>query len=502
MEYDVLIAGAGPTGLALALWLTKQGTSVRIVDEATGPGTTSRAMAVQARTLELYRQLDLAEEAVSRGKPNPAMNVWVKGKKRAHLSFEGVGGELTPYPYLLVYPQDRHEQLLVEKLQELGVTVERNTQLLGFEDEAGHVVVRLRTQSGSGQTCEAAYLAGCDGARSTVREQLGTGFPGGTYSRIFYVADVEISGPAADGEAHIALDTADFVALLSYDDAGKARLIGTVNDDHADAAAELTFDDVGHRAITSLGVEVDKVNWFSTYRVHHRVTDHYRVGRAFLLGDAAHIHSPAGGQGMNTGIGDAINLAWKLAAVIKEQAPEALLDTYESERRAFAEKLVKTTDQLFKFATAEGDFADFVRTNIAPILLPVVYQPEAIREYLFRVLSQTMIQYRDSATSSGKAGAVHGGDRLPWARSPGADNYESLRSIGWQAHIYGSGPDAVVQWCSTKGLPSIFSTGVKLTIRPGLRAMRSICSVPTPMSRSRSRTRARRLWTRICKSAV
>ncbi len=453
MQHDVLIAGAGPTGLALALWLTRQGIPVRIVDKSPAPGTTSRAMAVQARTLELYRQLGLAEVVVGQGKPNPSINIWVKGKKRAHLSFENVGRDLTPYPYVLIYPQDRHERLLVDKLQALGVGVERNTEIIGFEDRTDRVIARLRRQDGSEDTCSALYLAGCDGARSTVRSQLGTGFPGGTYSQLFYVADVEISGPAADGEAHIALDTADFAAILSYEALGKVRLIGTVTEHHDGAAENLTFDDVGHRAIASLAIKVEKVNWFSTYRVHHRVTQHYRVGRAFLLGDAAHIHSPAGGQGMNTGIGDAINLAWKLAAVVKRRAPEALLDTYEVERRAFAEKLVKTTDRIFTFATAEGDFAEFVRTKIAPLLIPIVYRPEAAREYMFRVISQTMIQYRNSPTSAGFAGAVHGGDRLPWVRTAHGHNYESLESIAWQAHVYGKPTDDIVRWCADEHLP-------------------------------------------------
>jgi 2-polyprenyl-6-methoxyphenol hydroxylase-like FAD-dependent oxidoreductase len=453
MQHDVLIVGAGPTGLALGLWLTRQGIKVRIVDKASAPGTTSRAMVVHARTLELYRQLDLAEAVVAQGNANPAINAWVKGKRRAHMSFDNVGRDLTPYPYLLVYPQDRHERQLISKLLELGVTVERNTEMVGFEDKGDQVIAQLRTAEGTEDSCAALYLAGCDGARSTVRGQLGTGFPGGTYSKTFYVADVEISGPTADGEVHIALDTSDFVAVLSYEAPGKVRLIGTASEQHDGAAENLTFDDVGHRAIASLNIKVEKVNWFSTYRVHHRVTDHYRVGRVFLLGDAAHVHSPVGGQGMNTGIGDAINLAWKLAAVIKRKAPPVLLDTYEVERRAFAEKLVQTTDKVFTFATAEGDFAEFVRTKIAPLLLPIVYRPEAVREYLFRVVSQTMIEYRDSPTSAGKAGSVHGGDRLPWVRTPHADNYDTLKSIGWQIHVYGSAPQEIVRWCKERELP-------------------------------------------------
>jgi 2-polyprenyl-6-methoxyphenol hydroxylase-like FAD-dependent oxidoreductase len=169
--------------------------------------------------------------------------------------------------------------------------------------------------------CRAAWLAGCDGAHSLVRHQLGTGFEGGTYEHTFYVADVHVSGPAANGEINVSLEDGDFAALFAYDEQGNARLIGAVRDAEVRAGHTLAFDDVRQRAIASLGLKIEKVNWFSTYRVHHRVTGHYRSGRALLLGDAAHVHSPAGGQGMNTGIGDAINVAWKLAHVLRGRAP-------------------------------------------------------------------------------------------------------------------------------------------------------------------------------------
>ena len=450
---DVLIVGAGPTGLVLALWLTKLGIKVRIVDRTTGPGTTSRAMAVQARTLELYRQLGLSEAVVTAGHKNPTINLWATGVKRASLSFGSAGETLTPYPFLLVFPQDQHERLLVARLEAMGVEVERQTEFLGFEDKGDHVVARLHAAGSQEETCEAAYLAGCDGARSLVRHQIGSGFPGGTYDKIFYVADVDATGPSANGEAHIALDKADFVAWLAYSDNGQGRLIGVVDDEQGENAETLTFEDVGHRAIASVGLEVRKVNWFSTYHVHHRVTDHYRQGRAFLLGDAAHVHSPAGGQGMNTGIGDAINLAWKLAAVLQKQAPDRLLDSYEAERRAFALQLVETTDRLFSFITAEGSFADFVRTRIAPIFAPIAYRIDAVREFMFRILSQTMISYRDGPVSAGKVGPVSGGDRLPWVNADGVDNYAPLAAIGWQVHVYGEATADVADWCGSHGVP-------------------------------------------------
>jgi hypothetical protein len=207
------------------------------------------------------------------------------------------------------------------------------------------------------------------------------------------------------------------------------------------------------RAIKHLKVDVRKVNWFSAYHVHHRVTEHFRRGRAFLAGDAAHIHSPAGGQGMNTGIGDAINLAWKLAAVLRGDAPDKLLDSYETERIGFARRLVATTDRVFSFVTAEGRVADIIRTRIAPVLIPTAMAFEAAREYLFRTVSQITLNYRGGPLSAGVAGHVQGGDRLPWVPVDGKDNFEPLAAMTWQVHVYGSASAQLADWCACHNMP-------------------------------------------------
>jgi len=452
-QTDVLVIGAGPTGLVLALWLTRLGVKVRIIDKTADPGTTSRALAVQARTLELYRQLDLTEAVIARGHRVPAVNLWVKGEAAARLPFESVGSGLTPYPFLHIFPQDQHERLLIERLLDLGIAVERQIELVSFINGENGVMAHLRGPGGQEFDCEAHYIAGCDGARSTVREAIGTGFPGGTYRQIFYVADVEAAGPAVNGELHVDLDEADFLGVFPLAGAGRARLIGTVRDERADRADTLTFKDISDRAINHLKVRINKVNWFSTYHVHHRVTHHFRKGRAFLLGDAAHIHSPAGGQGMNTGIGDAINLAWKLAAVIAGRAPDKLLDSYEAERIGFARRLVATTDRVFSFATSDGRLADFLRTRVAPLLIPraIAFQP--VREFMFRTVSQIMVNYRNGPLSRGAAGQVHGGDRLPWARVDGADNFATLATLDWQVHVYGAAKADLAAWCAAQKLP-------------------------------------------------
>ena len=199
-------------------------------------------------------------------------------------------------------------------------------------------------------------------------------------------------------------------------------------------------------------IDVRSVNWFSTYRVHHRVAARFRHGRVFLLGDAAHIHSPVGGQGMNTGIGDAVNLAWKLAAAIRGRAPARILDSYEPERIGFARRLVATTDRVFQFVTRSGRLAARVRVHVAPRVISALFRLPAVRRFLFRTISQTAIEYRESALSEGRAGRIRGGDRLPWVKSA-PDNFTPLKSLDWQVHVYGSASGALAASCASRGLP-------------------------------------------------
>ena len=448
-----MIAGAGPTGLVLALWLMRRGVAVRIIDKAAEPGTASRALAVQARTLEFYRQLGIVDAVIGGGVKIEGINLWVKGAKAARVPFQRIGEGLSPYTFALVFPQDAHERLLIELLQAGGLEVERSTELIGFEQQPSGVRARLKRPDGSEEIFEAAYLAGCDGARSTVRETLGIGFPGGTYADLFYVADVEASGPPTDGELHIDLDDADFLLVFPLKGKGRVRLVGIARPPPGGEDRALTFDDVSGRAIGHVKLAIARVNWFSTYHVHHRVAHRFHEGRAFLLGDAAHVHSPAGGQGMNTGIGDAVNLAWKLAAVLKGRAAESLLDTYEPERIAFARRLVATTDRVFTVVTRRGAVARFVRTRLVPLVAPRMFRLAAVRRFMFRTLSQIGVSYRRSPLSAGAAGSVRGGDRLPWVEiAPGSDNFAPLATLEWQVHVYGEERRGVADACAGLGL--------------------------------------------------
>ncbi len=452
----VLIVGAGPSGLTLALWLTQLGIRVRIVDRTAEPGTTSRALVLHARTLEFYRQLGLADVVVDRARPFLAANLWVSGRKIARIALGEIGEGLSPFPRMFILPQDEHERLLIERLHAVGIDVERRTEVIGVDDADDRVRVRLRRPDGTEESAEPAYLAGADGARSTVREALGIGFEGGSYAHVFYVADVEARGPVMNGELHVALDEADFVATFPMKGSGRVRLVGTVDERAEHRGRDTGWDDVSHGVIDRLGIDVERVNWFSTYHVHHRIAARFRKDRVFLLGDAAHIHSPVGGQGMNTGIGDAVNLAWKLAAVLEGRADARLLDTYEPERIAFARRLVATTDRAFILATSPGEIARVVRVRVVPRAIPALFRLRAIRRFMFRTVSQTRVDYRGSALSRGRAGRLRGGDRLPWVTVHTADgrddNFTPLTSLEWQVHVYGDANQPLANVCAARGL--------------------------------------------------
>lgn len=453
---DVLVVGAGPTGLFLALLLAKLGVAVRIVDKEAEPGTTSRALAVQARTLELYRQVGLADDLIARALVFGGVNLWRRGDRVAHVDLSNSGHGMSPFPFAVIYPQDEHERFLIARLEGEGVRVERRTTIRAVERAGDRSIARGLGPDGAEVAYDAKFIAGCDGARSTVRAAIGAGFPGGTYSHVFYVADIEARGRLVDRQLHVMLDDAGFLAVFPLAHEGRARLIGTIKSASEESESKLGWGDVDRRPVDAAGLEITRVNWFSTYRVHHRVADRFRAGNVFLLGDAGHIHSPVGGQGMNTGLGDAMNLAWKIAAVLGGRANADLLDTYEPERIAFARRLVATTDRVFKATTSESKLAELVRLEVLPRLLPPIAGTHLGQRLLFATVSQTGIEYRSSPWSEGNVGGVHGGDRLPWVapeREGGPDNFTPLASLDWQAHVYGAPPEGVDAACAARAIP-------------------------------------------------
>lgn len=451
MNDGVLIAGAGPTGLNLALALARRGVPHRIISEANGPGEQSRAMVVQARTLEFYGQYGFADEAIRQGVVVKTAHLQKPGGHEvASFSFGDLGDGISPYPFALAWAQDDHERFLVNQLESLGAKVEWGTRLTGFEETSTGVVARVE-RNGRIEQIGAAWICGCDGARSAVRETLGLGFPGGTYDQLFYVADVKIDG-GFDQDLHFSLGEHILSLMFPVRSSGMQRLIGLVPPELS-GREDLTFEDIRSRVEPLLDIKVTEVNWFSRYRVHHRVAEKFRVGRAFLLGDAGHIHSPVGGQGMNTGIGDAVNLGWKLAQVVEGRADASLLESYEPERIGFARTLVSTTDRAFTPIVAEGMTGEFTRRVVAPLFFTLFTRFSASRHAAFRIVSQTRIHYDESPLSEGKAGDIHGGDRLPWTGAHGPDNFAPLRSLDWQAHVYGDATEAVKKAARDLDLP-------------------------------------------------
>ena len=452
MQLPVLVVGAGPTGLNLALSLARRGAPFRIISDAERPGEHSRAMVVQARTLEFYDQLGFAKEVVERGIIAETAHIREVGEAGGGpvttFSFKDLGGSISPYPFALAFPQDDHERFLTERLKDAGGEIEWRSKLTGFTEDGDGIRATI-SKDGHSEEVRAEYICGCDGAHSIVRESLKIGFQGGTYDQLFYVADVRIAG-GFDRDLHINLGEHILMLMFPVRSSGMQRLIGLVPPGLSNRT-DLTFEHIRGETERLFDIKVMDVNWFSTYRVHHRVAERFRVGRAFLSGDAGHIHSPAGGQGMNTGIGDAVNLGWKLAHVIQGRADPSLLDSYEPERIGFARSLVSTTDRAFTPMVAAGIGGELTRRVLAPLFFSVAIRFASSRHEVFRVVSQARIHYPDSPLSEGKAGHVHGGDRLPWIGGE-ADNFAPLRSLDWQVHVYGKIASDFASSCRELGL--------------------------------------------------
>lgn len=447
-ETDVLVVGAGPTGLFLAFTLARQGISVRLIDRHSGPSVESRAMGVQARTLEFYRMMGLADEAVSLGVRTGNAHVWVEGEERASFSLARMGAGLSPYPFLLTLAQDVHERFLIERLADLGVVPEWNTEIVGLDQTDAEVVATLRHKDRDDETLTVPWLVGCDGGRSFVREALGIGFSGGTTEGLFFVADVEVAH--ANQDVHVGIGPETLALMMPVRTSGTQRLIGIVPEEVANRG-NVVLQDVGPRAAELLGTEVQTVNWFSTYRVHHRVAERFRVGRCFIAGDAGHIHSPVGGQGMNTGLGDAMNLGWKLAHVVNGAAAPGLLDSYEPERIAIARTLIATTDSAFQNMVADSWLAQHLRLHVAPFLIRQITKSAFAARTLFKSVSQIRISYGDSPLSSGTAGRITAGDRLPWVESH--DTHAGLDGIRWTAHAIGDVDPELSDELEASGIP-------------------------------------------------
>jgi 2-polyprenyl-6-methoxyphenol hydroxylase-like FAD-dependent oxidoreductase len=451
MDTDVLVVGAGPTGLMLANQLVRRGVRVRIIDRHAGPSLQTRALGVQARTLEIYAKLGIADRALELGKRGTGANIWAQGRKMARVPLGEAGRNTTPYPYILILGQDDNEMIMGEKLRNLGVSVEWNTELVGLAQEPDGVTATLKHAGGDNRQIRAAWVGGCDGARSAVRELSGITFPGAPYEHVFFVADAEATGSMAPDEVNIYLWQSGFHLLFPMRGQDHWRIVGILPPGMRERR-DVTFEDVlpSLRNEAGAGLSIRSCSWFSTYRIHHRGASRFRDRRAFLLGDAAHIHSPVGAQGMNTGLQDAYNLAWKLALVVKGQADAALLDSYEEERVPIARRLLNTTDRAFRLVVSDSRLAGLFRTKVLARIAAFAMSRERLQNFAFRTVSQTGIHYRKSFLSKSldglPKGAPRAGDRFPWLRlkfrtdGPVEDLFEKLDDTRFNLLLFGQAP--------------------------------------------------------------
>ena len=421
MDTDVLVVGAGPTGLMLAIQLVRRDVRVHIIDRNPGPSLETRALGVQARTLEIYSKLGIVDRALELGKRGAGANIWAQGRKMARVPLGEAGQNATPYPFILILGQDDNERIMRDKLRDLGVSVQWNAELVGLEQEPGGVTATLRLPDGTNRRIPAAWVAGCDGARSSVRKLSGITFPGAPYDQVFFVADAEVTGSMVQDEVNAYLWREGFHLLFPMRGKDHWRIVGILPPALRDRD-DVTFDTVipSLRNEAGAGLSFKTCSWFSTYRIHHRSASRFRDRRCFLLGDAAHIHSPVGAQGMNTGLQDAHNLAWKLALVAKHQAEGALLNSYEEERLPVARRLLNTTDLAFKLVVSDSPIAGLLRTKVLARIAAFALSRERIQRVAFRVVSQIGIHYRKSSLSKTLKGlpdnAPRAGDRFPWLR--------------------------------------------------------------------------------------
>lgn len=447
---DVLIIGAGPTGLTLALQLTELGVSVRIVDRSVDRVHESRALAIQPRTLEVLDGLGVGSELVARGNRTVQLRMHVRGRVLTVPMFD-LGLEDTAYPYLLFLSQTETERILQERLATLGVAVEREVELKDLVATADTVTAVLRHRGGIEEAVSAAWAVGCDGAHSLVRQLAGIAFKGSSYPQTFLLADAEAVG-IEPGSAHAFVSEEGMLFFFPLGAPATWRLLAMRPlTQAASARATVALNDVQALvdSYTEGTVRLHDPAWITDFRIHLRAAARYRSGRILIAGDAAHIHSPAGAQGMNTGIQDAVNLGWKLAQALHGTGDPTVVDTYETERAAVGKAVLRLSNRPFKIATSTNPLIRYGRSRLAPAVLPLVLKATWGRARIFRAVSELGINYRRSPLSQNGPGSHRrgpkAGDRLPDA--PVIDNGEpntlhrALAGAHWHLLLCGPAED-------------------------------------------------------------
>jgi 2-polyprenyl-6-methoxyphenol hydroxylase-like FAD-dependent oxidoreductase len=430
MKTDVIIVGAGPTGLSMACQFIRYGVDFVILDRKETTTPHSKAIGVQARTLEIYEQIGLADKLIEQGAIAAKARMVVGGEVRGEVEFSELGKGLSPYPFVLIVEQGKHEKILYDFIKVNSKDILWQTELENFSQDESSVKATVKNAIGKTQTIEAKFLVGCDGAKSPVRHLLGLTFEGSTFERMFYVADVQIDWKFSHDALHAFLMKDTLLAFFPMTGEKQWRIVGTFPEEFAKDEGEILYEEIEERIKHDAELELDiaNVNWFSTYKVHTRHVNKFSEGRCFLAGDSAHIHTPAGAQGMNTGIQDGYNLAWKMALVLKGKADEKILETYNEERLENAENLLKTTDRFFNLAANPDTFLSYLRLYVFPYIAGVAFSIDAVKKFVFPRISQIAINYRDSSLSENVANnfKVKAGDRMPYFSVDGKSIYDRL----------------------------------------------------------------------------
>ena len=441
---DVIIIGAGPTGLSLACQLIRYGIDFVLVEKNDTVTPFSKAIGIQARTLEVYDQIGLAQPAIELGTIASRVRLVEGGEVRGEMNLGNFGKDLSPYPYMLMLEQSKNEELLYEYVRRHGREVRWNTELENFSQDATGVTARVKTPSGESETIRGKFLAGCDGASSPVRRGLGLTFGGSTFERLFYVADARVDWDLPHDALHVCLAKDVFVAFFPMPGEDRYRVVGTFPESKNEEQGEVVYEEIEReiKEQAKLKLELSDVRWFSLYKVHSRRVNKFSEGRCFLAGDSAHIHSPAGAQGMNTGIQDAYNLAWKLALVVNGIAKQELLDTYNEERLANAQRLLESTDRMFELAAGSHWLMSFIRTTIFPPVAGFVASLESVSKRIFPLISQIGINYRKAALSEhtdDESDDVKAGDRLPYFLIDGQSIFDKLNEPKFHLLLFSNG---------------------------------------------------------------
>jgi 2-polyprenyl-6-methoxyphenol hydroxylase-like FAD-dependent oxidoreductase len=405
----VLVIGAGPTGLTAALELSRLGVDVRIVDRTQQPSTTSRALGVQARTLELLRSRGVGDEMVRLGNRARRTALHADGRQIADIDFTRMRSQ---FDFILVLAQSETERVLTEQLCRQGVKVERGVQFASLVEGSASVEVTLTTPDGGLEAVEASYVIAADGSHSAVRKFLGLPFTGRALPQSYVLGDVHVAGAIPEDQLSIFVAANGFLAVFPMGD-GRFRFMATDPDGVTGEADEPSLADIQalYDRTVHLPAQLYRLNWSSRFRINSRHMQTLRRGRVFFGGDSAHVHSPAGGQGMNAGIQDMVNLSWKLAMVVRGAARPELLDTYESDRLPVIRQLVGMTERATRVFNSTNPLVHRALVRFAPVALSWT----AVQDKAAPRLGQIAASYRDAqiAKGGGRIGALRAGDRVP-----------------------------------------------------------------------------------------